>query len=57
MDKGGGEEGDGKRSGEDSMDACTLTHVNRCAVLCLLTQSCPTLRDPMDCSWPCLLSP
>ena len=23
-----------------------------CAVLCLVTQSCPTLCDPMDCSWP-----
>ena len=24
----------------------------RCAVLCLVTQSCPTLCDPMDCSPP-----
>ena len=23
-----------------------------CAVLCLVTQSCPTLCDPMDCSPP-----
>ena len=22
-----------------------------CAVLCLVTQSCPTLCDAMDCSW------
>jgi len=33
----------------------TLKTVNRmlcCAVLCLVSQSCPTLCDPMDCSPP-----
>ena len=53
MDNGGGEEGDGKISGEGSMDAYALTYVNRCVVLCLVAQSCPTLCNPMDCSWPC----
>ena len=28
----------------------------KCAVLCLVTQSCPTLFDPMDCS-PCPQDP
>ena len=30
----------------------SLLCVNVCAVLCLVTQSCPTLCDPMDCSPP-----
>ena len=29
MDKGGGEEGEGEMNGESSMDAYTLTYVNR----------------------------
>ena len=29
MDKGGGEQGEGKMNGESSMDAYTLTYVNR----------------------------
>ena len=28
-----------------------LAHTSICAV-CLVTQSCPTLGDPMDCSLP-----
>ena len=28
------------------------THIAEDAVLCLVTQSCPTLCDPMDCSLP-----
>ena len=30
----------------------TVAHLFLCAVLCLVTQSCPTLWDPMDCSPP-----
>ena len=30
----------------------TLVHLFLCAVLCLVTQSCPPLWDPMDCSLP-----
>ena len=29
-----------------------LTIIFGCAVLCLVTQSCPTFCDPMDCSLP-----
>ena len=29
MDKGRGEEGEGEMKGESSMEACTLTYVNR----------------------------
>ena len=55
MDKGRGEEGDGKISGEGSMDAYALTCVNRCVVVCLVSQSCLTPCNPMDYSWPCSL--
>ena len=29
-----------------------ITLIQLCAVLCWVAQSCPTLRDPMDCSPP-----
>ena len=29
MDKGWGEEGEGETNGESSMEACTLTYINR----------------------------
>ena len=47
----------GRQSGRDVQegeDICILTanpH-HRTAVLCLVTQSCPTLSDPMDYSLP-----
>ena len=32
--------------------SCATTMPCTCAVLCLVTQSCPTLCDPMNCSLP-----
>ena len=34
----------------DEITPCLMHHVLCYAVLCLVTQSCPTLCDPMDCS-------
>jgi len=39
MDRGGGEEGEGETSGESSMEAYTLTFVNRWPMgICCMTQ-------------------
>ena len=35
-----------------TISSCLLYTEYSCAVLCLVTQSCPTLCDPMDCSPP-----
>ena len=43
MDKGGGEEGEGEMNGGSSMDACTLTYVNREPEgICWMTQGTQT---------------
>ena len=43
MDKGRGEEGEGEVSGESSMEAYTLTHVNRQPMgICCTTQGTQT---------------
>ena len=39
-----------KSLGEHRLSFLLGESVGRCMVLCLLTQSCPTLCDPMDCS-------
>ena len=39
MDKGGGEQGEGEMNGDSSMDAYTLTYVNRQPMgICCMTQ-------------------
>ena len=39
MDKGAGEEGEGETNGESSLEACTLTYVNRWPMgICRMTQ-------------------
>ena len=40
------------QSGRESELFLTPAFNLLCAVLCLVTQSCPTLCDPMDCSLP-----
>ena len=43
MDKGGGEEGKGEINGEGSMDAHTLTYINRQPMgICCMTQGTQT---------------
>ena len=43
-----GRQGPNREQGGNSLEKTT----NRHHVLCLLTQSCPTFRNPMDCSLP-----
>ena len=43
MDKAGEEEREGEINGESSIDACTLTHVNRQPMgICCMTQGTQT---------------
>ena len=44
----------GSKLGREYIKAvyCHLAYLTYIWVLCLVTQSCPTLCDPRDCSWP-----